>query len=79
MNDDRRGGQFSLTFDNAGRLTKIGRAAVGTNPSGSPAFTLRTAGELSRQGNMGALLMQRRLAGDNNVGSSLIGDGTLKR
>jgi hypothetical protein len=42
MNDNPRSGQFSLSFDNTGKLVRIGSVAVGTEPRNYPVFDLAT-------------------------------------
>ncbi len=44
MNDDPHAGRFSLTFDDTGRLVKVGRTAVGSSTMNYPVFSLPTAG-----------------------------------
>jgi hypothetical protein len=43
MNDDPRAGQFSLTFDDTGKLVSIGSVPMGIRPNNFPVFDLTPA------------------------------------
>jgi hypothetical protein len=75
-NDNRHSGQFSLSFDDTGRLFRIGRAAIGTNPSGYPVFTLPSAGPAQ---DVTRATTAKRVATSGSIGNSVVSENSLKR
>ena len=71
MNVDPRAGQFPLTFDDTGKLVRIGSATIRTKPSGSPVFNLTTAVGPSAQGNAQAFIAPRGLVGNGYLAFNL--------
>jgi hypothetical protein len=63
MNDDPRAGQFLLTFDDRGRLVKVGRAPIGSSTMNYPVFNLPTSTRpAGTAGSSNAQLIQRTVS-----------------
>ncbi len=62
-NDDPRAGQFLLTFDERGRLFKVGRAPIGSSTVNYPVFNLPTSTRpAGTAGSSNAQLIQRTVS-----------------
>ena len=75
-NDNPHAGQFSLTFDDSLRLFRVGRAVVGSNPSGYPEFDV-TPRSVHPELNDAQSFPAKSVAGNESAGRTRIGEGAL--
>jgi hypothetical protein len=74
MNDDPRAGEFSLTFDDSGKLVRVGRAAIGSNPANYPVFALPTVNGDAPPENARAANVPRRPSAEARAGAATASD-----